>query len=195
VKQVTLLGRTLPAESQGKTGPTFSFTAVEHCEDDHRSDRALTGAGASSPESAKLIDLPKAEVTDLAALAADGALVVSPELSASAIVRQVMTEVVRPVKAQIIHEERVELGMIDLYFRPVYAFEFHWAAKGKRAVVECDGLSGELKLGGPTIKDHLRSILNRDMLFDISAEAVGMVVPGGGIAVKLTKAAMDLKKR
>ena len=36
-------------------------------------------------------------------------------------------------------------------------------------------------------------MLTRDLLFDITADAVGMFVPGGSIAVKLVKAVVDRK--
>lgn len=104
-----------------------------------------------------------------------------------------MTEIVRPVKAQVIHSEHVAIEEVDLLFRPVYAFEYVWAAKNKRVVIECDGLTRELKNGGKTLKQQIKSFLDRDLLFDISADAFGSFIPGGGIIVKLTKAAMSLK--
>lgn len=61
-------------------------------------------------------------------------------------------------------------------------------------VLECDGLTGEIKTGGATLKDQIRKVMNREMLFDISAEAVGAVIPGGGIAIKLAKAVVDMQK-
>jgi len=189
VKQVTLLGQTLPVEA-GKV----QLSGVEHCEEELRLTRALTGAGAPLADGARLVDLPKAELPDPGALQADGWLAQTPEVSAGAVIRQVLAEVITPVKAEVIHEERLTMEAVDLYFRPIYAFEYHWAAKGKRAVVQCDGLTGDLKLGGPNLGTQIRKMLNRDMLFDISADAVGTFVPFGGVMVKLTKAAIDLKR-
>ncbi|HYF80974.1 MAG TPA: hypothetical protein VD973_28005 [Symbiobacteriaceae bacterium] len=194
VKWVTTLGQTLAVDSLGRAGPGFTLTAVEHCHEDTRNVRTLSGAGAAMPECLKLVDMPKAEIWDLGVLQGEGVVCVPPDLSSGALIRQLMPEMVRPVKAQVIHEEQVILETIDLYFRPFYAFEYHWTAKGKRAIIDCDGLSGEIRLGGPSLKDQVRKILSRDMLFDISAEAAGAVLPGAGIAVKLTKAAMDLKR-
>ena len=194
VKRVTLLGETLPVEVQAKGGPVATITGVEHCEEDQRTTRLLTGDGKPFPDGARLADLPRQEVADLAVLQGEGMHLEAPELSAAAVVRQVIAEVVKPVRAQAIHEERVEIEAIDLCVRPVYAFEYAWAAKGKRAVIEVDGLSGDVGVGGPSMKEHLRKMLNRDVLFDISADAVGTFVPGGGIVIKLTKAAIDMKK-
>lgn len=194
VRQVTVLGTDLPVENVAKAGPAFTVTGVEHCEEDFRALRIFSGAGAAASDANGITEMPQTEVADLATLQGDGVVVVAPEMSANAVIRQVVAETVKPVKAQVIHEETLMLERIDLFFRPVYALEYHWAAKGKQAVILCDAMSGEIKLGGPGLKDHLKTMLNRDLLFDLSADAIGMVVPGGSIAVKLTKAVIDRKR-
>ena len=40
-----------------------------------------------------------------------------------------------------------------------------------------------------------KGILTRDLFFDVTADAVGMLVPGGSIAVKLVKAVVDRGKK
>jgi hypothetical protein len=91
----------------------------------------------------------------------------------------------------VIHEERVDVEAIELNFRPVYAFEYEWATKGKRVVLEFDALTGEMHSGGKKLSDQIKSIITRDLLFDVTADAAGMLVPGGSIAVKLVKAVVD----
>lgn len=193
VRQVTVSGQTLPVARQSGTGPAFTLTGTEHCEEAVRVAQTFDGSGSARPELGRLTTLPAWEIPDLQEFRPE-ALVVMPEARAAAVVRQVMSEVVRPVKAQVIHEERLTVESIDLFFRPVYAFEYNWAAKGKRVVVEFNALTGETTTGGKTLKERLQGVLKRDMLFDISADAVGMVVPGGSIAVKLVKAVVDQVK-
>jgi hypothetical protein len=38
---------------------------------------------------------------------------------------------------------------------------------------------------------QLKLALNRDLLFDIGAETINLMVPGGAIALQLTKAVAD----
>lgn len=193
VRQVTVLGQTLPVTRQISAGPSFTVTGTEHCEEEARLAQTFDGGGNVRPELTRLTALPTVEVPDLQEFRPE-ALVVMPEARAGAVVRQVVSEVVRPVKAQVIHEERLTVESIDLFFRPVYAFEYLWGAKEKRVVVEFNALTGEINTGGKTLKERLQSVLKRDMLFDISADAIGMVVPGGSIAVKLVKAVVDQVK-
>jgi hypothetical protein len=85
----------------------------------------------------------------------------------------------------------VDVEALELNFRPVYAFEYEWAAKGKRVVLEFDALTGEMHSGGKKLSHQIKSVLTRDLLFDVTADAAGMLVPGGSIAIKLVKAVVD----
>ena len=41
----------------------------------------------------------------------------------------------------------------------------------------------------------IKQMLSRDLLFDVGADTVGLFVPGGSIAVKLAKAAIDTQRQ
>ena len=198
VQRVTVLGQDVVVDPKAKGGPAIALPAVEHCLDEQRASRTFDAVTGEKADFSKYLSVSKTEIADLAAFAPEGALVVPPQIRATAVVRQVMTEVVKPVQqAQIIHEERVNVEAVDLNFRPVYAFEYDWAAKGKRTVVEFDALTGETRTGGKTLGDQIKNVKNaltRDFLFDVTADAVGMIVPGGGIAVKLVRAVVDRGK-
>jgi len=194
VQQVTVLGQDVAVDTKAKGGPTLTLTGVEHCVEERRVSQTFDGLSGQKADASKYLAFGKEEIADLGSFAPEGRLVVPPEARATAVVRQVMAEVVKPVQAQVLHEERVDVEAIDLYFRPVYAFEYNWAAKGKRVVVEYDAVTGETRTGGKTLSDQIKGMLTRDLLFDVTADAVGMLVPGGGIAVKLVKAVVDRGK-
>lgn len=190
VKQVRILDQSLAVD--GSKGITLQ--GMEFCEEERVVDRAFAGDGSVQNDLLKYLQRPTEEITDLTTLQAYG-LAVQPEARAAAVVRQVMTEAVRPLKAQVIHEESVIVEEQALYFRPVYAFEYSWISKGKKATLECDGLTGDLKQGGRTLKDQMKRLLNRDLLFDLSADVAGTFIPGGSIVVKLAKAAVDFRNK
>jgi hypothetical protein len=116
--------------------------------------------------------------------------VVPPEQRASFVVRQLLTGMLKPVQADSITEESMTFEQIDLYFRPWWAFEFHWKVKDKRGVVELDAVTGELR-NSQALMAKLSRTVTRDSLFDIGADTVGLLVPGGSIAVKVAKMAID----
>jgi hypothetical protein len=194
VQQVTLLEHQVTVDHNAKGGPSINVPGVEHCQEEHRVTRFFDGMTGDKEDRSKYLTFPALEIANLETFAPEGALVVPPGAAATAVVRQVMTEVVKPVQAQVIHEERVDVENIDLYFRPVYAFEYNWPAKSKRVIVEYDALTGDFHAGGKKLGDQIRGMLTRDLLFDVTADAVGMIVPGGSIAVKLVKAVVDRGK-
>ncbi len=55
-------------------------------------------------------------------------------------------------------------------------------------------LSTTFRATGSFFGDRLKNVLNRDALFDLGGEAMNLVVPGGAIAVKLTKAIADRRR-
>ena len=200
VQQVTMLGQEVaPQPASGKDGPRLALEAVEHCLEAAKATRTFNALSGERSDMSKFLSFAKTLIVDIEQFAPEGVLVVPPQVNANAIVRQVLTEVIKPVQnAQVIHEERVNVEALELNFRPMYAFEYEWAAKGKRMVIEFDPLTAEINSGGKKLSEqvkNLKGMLTRDLLFDVTADAVGIVVPGGSIAVKLVKAAMDRGKK
>jgi hypothetical protein len=96
----------------------------------------------------------------------------------------------RPLQADTVHEEALAMDHIELFYRPVVAYEFHLPAKDRRGVVEVDALTGEVRTA-TSLKMQITRRVSRDALFDIGADTVGLLVPGGSIAVKLARVALD----
>jgi len=195
VKRVTLLGQELPVLPQPKGTPAFVLTGFEHCVQELQTRQTFDGITGTKVDLLKYANSPKSEIEDINTFAPEGILVIPPQVKANAVVRQVTADVVQPVQnAQVIHEERVDIEIIDLNFRPVYAFEYEWTVKNKKVVIEFDPLTGEMRTGGKRWSDQIKGLLTRDLIFDVTADAFGTIVPGGSIAVKLVKAVVDRKK-
>ena len=195
VKSVSVMGQDLPTVPQPKGEPAFILTGVEHCTQELQTRQTFDGISGNKVDLLKYAGSAKSEIADISTFAPEGVLVVPPQVKANAVVRQVTAEVVQPVEnVQTIHEERVNIETIDLNFRPIYAFEYEWTTKNKKVVIEFDPLTGEMRTGGKRLSDQIKGLLTRDLIFDVTADAFGTIVPGGSIAVKLVKAVVDRKK-
>jgi hypothetical protein len=192
VQQLTING--IRYEGQAVPGQqTFRVPALEHCRAEFASESYTDGlAGTPVSDGATMISGPRSEVADPTTLSADGTIAMPPEHRASYVVRQLMTEIMKPVQADQMLEESITLEATDLYYRPIWAFEFAWQGKGKQGIVEIDSLTGQTKQGKALVTS-IKGMLSRDLLFDVGADTVGLFVPGGSIAVKLAKAAIDHK--
>jgi hypothetical protein len=193
VHHVTALGQDLPVAADPKGGASFLLNGVEYCVEELRQSYTFDGTGTKMDFS-KYQSFAKSEIADLGQFAPAGVLVVPPQAHSTTVVRAVLAEVIKPVQAQVIHEERVNVEALDINFRPVYALEYEWVTKGKRVILEFDGLTGEVHSGGKKLNDQIKGMVTRDLIFDVTADAVGLIVPGGSIAVKLVKAVVDRGK-
>ncbi len=186
VQSITLHETDYPAVNR-----SITFAAVEHCREENRQQTFFDGVSGTIQDLSNLLSGSWTEVTDLAGFASrDNAIVVPPEIRASFVMRMALQPMLKPVQADVIFEEVVTIEAIDLFYRPIFAFEFHWKTKDKTAVAEIDGVTGEMR-NAKSLRQQINLPITRDALFDIGADTIGMIVPGGNIAVKLVKVAID----
>lgn len=194
VREVTVNGTIYPVKAAAGRG-AFVLPTTEHCRDEFREEIYVDGvSGSPVTDAAVLLGGSKQEVTDLGKAAEDNTIVVPPTQHASSLVRQLLASMLKPVQADTVTEESMTLEHIDLYYRPWWAFEFHWKPKDKRGVVEIDAVTGQMR-PGQALMPKLQRMVSRDVLFDIGADTVGLLVPGGGIAVKVARLAIDKNQK
>jgi hypothetical protein len=190
VREVEVHGTTYAIGDTAK-GRGFHIPVRERCREEFADELIIDGVtGEAAPELNLVRNGPAIEVATPEELAKDDTVVISPEHRASFVVRQLLTRMMKPVQADTIVEETLTLDHTDLFYRPVYAFEFHWVPKDKRGVVEIDGVTGTVRQA-PMLPSNITRIVSKDALFDIGADTVGLLVPGGSIAVKVARAAVD----
>ena len=178
VQSVQVAGETKPLEQR-----QFRLTGLESCRNETEREFLFDGlTRAETPALAVYLGFPGAQVNaeSLAATAQAGTVVVPPQNKASALVREVISAAIGRIEADRILEERVIVDVVDLVYRPVYAFRYHHA--GKEAVIEFDGLTGGTRGDGATFEQYLGKALDPRFLLDVSVEAVNIFVPGAQLA-------------
>jgi hypothetical protein len=190
VKSVTIEG----LEYDSVSG-TVTLTGVEHCQEELRQEVLVDGfTNQPNPALADYLRFPKTEVAedDLDDFQPADAIVVPPQARASAVVRDILIGMIKSVQADRIIEDRIDVERVDLYYRPVYAFQYSWISKEKETVIEYDGMTGKVQTDGKTFQQYVGKFLDPEFLFDISVETVDLLVPGGGLAIKLAKKGIEL---
>jgi hypothetical protein len=168
----------------------ISLSGLEHCRELYQEDVIIEGiTGQPRPELTTYFKYEKVEIPkdQLDEFAPAGVVVVPPQAKSSAIVHTILAKMVKSLEADKIIEDRVMVEMVDLYYHPVYAFQYRWLSKDKEAVLEYDGLTGELRSNGQIFRQYVGKMLDPAFLFDIGVDTVDLLVPGGGIAVKLAR--------
>lgn len=173
----------------------ISIDGIEHCIEEADSDVIFDAIKSQQKDWKKYLSYKKETIDDLNSFAPEGCIVVLPEMRASAVVRTVLASMLRPIQADTIHSEKVDVKSVALYFRPVYAFEYKWDAKNKSAIAEFDGLTGEMMNGGKTLHQQVKGMITRDLIFDVGAMGASAILPGSGIAIRVAKAVVESRKQ
>jgi hypothetical protein len=169
----------------GNTVRTFTLAGVEHCIDENRQVQYLDAVNGQPLQlGADFVQKDKTEVVDLSPLATGDVLVVVPQLSAAKIAKSVLASMIKPIQADKILEETVAIETLDLYFRPIYAFEFAWKPKNKTGVAEFDAVTGVMT-SGKALHTKSDKDITRESLFDINAETVTALIPAAAGNVQL----------
>ena len=193
VVEVTVEGKNYTVQN-GK----IKLTAVDSCHQEQEINEFIDGlTGQKNQQLSKYLSfsaktVAKDKVDDLSK---KDSIMVPPTVRISAIVREVLAELMKVIQADHISEEKAEVNTVDLYYRPVYAFQYRWESKNKEAIVEVDALTGEVSFGRNLFKEYLGKALDQNFLFDVGADAAGMFIPGGSIAVKVAKKYIDSRKK
>jgi hypothetical protein len=179
------------------TNGHIHLPVLEHCTQEEE-DEVLVDAvsGKNNPGLKKYLSLsPKEVKKDIQREVPKDTILVPPQTRISAIMRDSLAKMIKGIQADKILEETVRVECVDLYYRPVYAFKYFWKGKNKEAIVEVDGLTGEVGTGIRTFNEYIGKILDQNFLFDLGADAAGMLIPGGSIAVKIAKKYIDNRKK
>jgi hypothetical protein len=191
VRKVTVLGN----EYEIGTGAlAFQMPVLEHCLEEFRREvfiDAMTGQPVA--DGAQVIGGQRSEVNDVAELSANETVVIAPEQRASFVVRGVVQELMKPIQADRLLQEELVLETADLYYRPLWSFEYKWLPKDKTGFIEIDGLTGQIRQTNQLLPQIKGMMTNKETWFDIGADTVELLVPGGGIAMKVARAVAERK--
>jgi len=190
VKTITVEGIEYTAN---QTDNTFEIEGIEHCQEEQREELLVDAQTDKPGDFAKYMRCTSKQIENMDILTQDGAQIAYMQAKASFLIRQVLNKLVRPYKADEILEERIAIDELNLYFYPLYTFEYAWANKDKKALVEFDGVTGEVRKG-QKISDKLLKSFSYDDMFDFAKEIAGFV-PGGGLAMMTGRKAYQIVKK
>ncbi len=182
VKSVTIQGTDYDVAGNGVT-----FSGLEHCSETASVEYYVDALSGSKEASlAEYVNYPGRVVSlqDLAALRSEGVIVVPPQLASTGIVRDAVGGLVKRVVADEITEEVLEVQSLDLYFRPIYTFQYRWASKEREAMMEYDALTGKFSTEGKSYQEYGDATIDAELVAGPDAQTVAQLVPGGQLAVK-----------
>ncbi len=178
VETVAAYGQTLTA-----VDGQITFEGLETCREAVRKESlydALTRQPDASLSKYLGFEGMAVEADRLQAAAGEETIIVPPVAKAPELIRDALSGVITRIEADRVLEEKIRVEAVELYYRPIYAFRYR--RQGKEAVVEFDGLTGDVTTGGATFESYLGKVLDPAFLIDAGVEAATLVIPGARLA-------------
>jgi hypothetical protein len=181
VKSVTIDGKDYGVMSKQRQ---FTITVLEHCVEEDDANIIFDGVSGQEKDWDKYLGYEKDLVSDLSNFSIDESIIVAPEIHSSHVMRRVLSSLFKSITFETVLEQKAEINTLDLYFRPIYSFEYKWEKAGKTAVAEFDGLTGDMIVSDIDLRHQVEKVMTRDLIFDVGEGAASLLVPGGGIVIK-----------
>lgn len=168
--------------------PYCSFEAEDRCVEHYEKELMTNAVDGTKNEPAlkKYLEFETKKVKQTEDLMGKDKVVVPAKIKAAYLIRGFVKELIKPVQADKIINEKVEIKKTTLYFRPIYAFEFTNKKSNKTGVIEIDALTGEIKKG-KVYKTELGELIPEGALFDVGAELASFVIPGAALGAEISK--------
>jgi hypothetical protein len=192
VEDVEVLGKNFKVNTE--TG-NFEIEGVEHCREKYREELMIDANTDQSGNFVRYLKFDHRPIATTEELIKDGTPIVHLETRANTLVRTVLGSLVKPIKADEILFEDITVHELNLYFYPVYTFEYLWNLKNKKATVSFDGVTAEVNLKAAKITDTLKKSFTSDDLYEFSKEIAQNLVPGGGLAMMVGKKVFEMTKK
>jgi len=176
--------------------PKVKFTAEDHCFE-HSTKSLLQGAINEKEKGLdKYLEYRNRKVRDIKDINGKMVEVLPAEIRASFLVNGLVKDVYKPVHADKIITEKVQITQLVLYYRPVWVFEFTEMTRGKTKTIEVDAVTGETKRVDRLFDKKLVGKLFSDQnLFDLTTEIAGSIIPGTGIGLVGAKFLKDRRSK
>ncbi|MFO8016079.1 MAG: hypothetical protein R6U32_03170 [Candidatus Woesearchaeota archaeon] len=185
VRSVKIAGKTFDISGEK---PYCSFEAEDHCAE-HYTKEMITDAVEGKQrekELKKYLDFKTKNIKETEDLMGKDRVVVPAKIKAAYLIRGFVKDLIKPVQADKVLNEIVEIKRRALFFRPIHAFEFTNKRNKKKGVIEVDALTGDVSKG-KVYKTELAELVPEGALFDVGAELASCVIPGAALGAEISK--------
>ncbi len=171
-----------------KDSPVCNIEGEDYCVENYTKEeiRDATEAAMKEKKLTQYLKFETKTIKQTEELMGRNVVVFPASVRGAYIIREMMKDLLKPVHADKILTEKIEVTEMCLYFRPAYAFEFTKRPSGKTGVLEVDAITGEMYRSN-VVKSELREMIPEDTLFELGAEVASMVIPGVSTAAVIGK--------
>ncbi len=177
--------------------PYVHFDAEDHCFEHYTKEILQSACHEKEKNLQRYLACKKKTVKRLDSVLNKETIVEPIQIRASFIVNQLIKELVKPIQADKIIQEIVEIKRLALLLRPVHVFEFSEEGAERGKTIEVDAVTGVWKRGERILSEEMKKRIISEGMFEVGAELAAAIIPGAAAAATLgkhLKHRQDLKK-
>ncbi|MFC1754034.1 hypothetical protein ACFL96_11700, partial [Thermoproteota archaeon] len=115
VRTVTINNKPIAIDG---TDPVCRFAAEDHCVEQYSKQITTDAVHNKDKGMGKYIEFPSRKIKETEELMGKNKVVIPAQVKASYLIREIFKELMKPIDADKVIEERIELNELILYFRP-----------------------------------------------------------------------------
>ncbi|MEK6849138.1 MAG: hypothetical protein AABY01_01060 [Nanoarchaeota archaeon] len=175
--------------------PICVFEGTDHCFENYKREIVQDALLEKGKDYAKYLDSKTKSIKDIADLKKKDVDVLPVQIRASFLLNTLYKDILKPIQADEILDERLVINRLSLFFAPIHVFEFKEENREARATIEVDGVTGNWQKGTHLMADMAKKYWSAETMFDISTEIAGNILPGSGVAMVITKKIFEKRAR
>jgi hypothetical protein len=189
VRSVTFNKKTIQVDEQE---PICHFEAEDHCFEQYSKEILQSAVHEKEKDLERYLGGKRKTIKNLTSIEDRQTMVEPITIRASYLVNQLIKDLIKPIQADRILQEFVEIKRLALLLRPVHVFEFREEGAGSGKTIEVDAITGAWKRGERFLTPDMKKKLLSDGMFEVGAELAAAVIPGAAVAATIGK---HLKRR
>jgi len=184
VRSITFNGKVVPVAEEE---PFVHFVAEDHCFEHYSKEILQSAVHEKQKELQRYMGAKRRAIRNLASLQDRNTVIENISIRASYLVNQLIKDLVKPIQADKILQEIVQINRLALMLRPMHVFEFNEEGTAHGKTIEVDAVTGDWKKGEPFISSEMKKRMMSEGMFEVGAELAATVIPGAGVAATLGK--------
>jgi len=164
-----------------------NFDAEDHCFEQYSKEILKSAVHEHEKNLDRYLGSKRRKARSVESVENKDTIVEALNIRASFIVNQLIKELVRPIQADKIIQETVEIKRLALMLRPVHVFEFRDEGAESGKTIEVDAVTGTWRRGEKLLTHEMKKHLVSEGMFEIGSEIAATIIPGAGVAAVIGK--------
>jgi hypothetical protein len=191
VRSVTFNNRVIPVDERE---PICRFDGIDHCFEQYSKEVVQGAIREKEHVQEHYLGCKRRAIRSLDTVQGRDVVVSPINIRASYLVNHTIKELIKPIQADEIIREIVEIKRLSLLLRPVHVFAFSEEGSNEVHTIEVDAITGSWARGDKMFTSETGKRILSEGVFEVGSEIAAMVIPGAAAAAVLGRHITHMQK-